>query len=98
MSHYDYLEEHLPTIFEKVGINWDWNAGIIGAHGDKCYGYRDRWEEAGIPFEHGVAIYLMTYCRPYGNEVRQTENSWVDAWSWVIDNYDRFKEHLPEVE
>ena len=78
MSHYTWLDEHLPLIFEKAGLNFDINAGIISCQGDKCYSYRSRWEEAGIPFEYGVAIYLMSYLRPYSQEVRDTKNGWVD--------------------
>jgi len=69
--------------------------GMITAHGDKCYGYRAEWDAAGIPFEHGVAIYLLTYCSPYSKESRETEEGWVDPWRWVIANYERFKPHLP---
>lgn len=96
-SHYDYLKEHLFPFMEKMGVNIEWNGGIIGAHGDKAYGYRDEWKRAGIQFPHGVAIYLLTYCRPYALEVRETENGWVDPKQWVIDNKDRFLPHLPPV-
>lgn len=98
VNHYKWLEKHLPAFFAKVGINWSHNAGIIGAHGDKCYCYRSNWQEANIPFPHGVAIYLMTYCRPYAESVRQTANGWVAAEDWVIENYARFKQFLPEVD
>jgi len=97
-SHYDYLNEHLWTFMEAVGVNTEWNRGIIGAHGDKAYGYRDYWEENGLHFYHGVAIYLLTYCRPYGHECRETENGWVPAQEWVLKNKDRFLPHLPPVE
>jgi len=94
MNHYDWLTENLPTFFEEVGVSFDQNAGIISCHGDKCYGYRDRWMSEQIPFEHGVAIYLLSYVRPYGSEVRDTSDGWVDPSKWVIDNYDRFKPSL----
>jgi hypothetical protein len=96
-SHYDYLEEHLFPFMEAVGVDTEWCGGIISAHGDKAYGYDRRWEEHGIPFPHGVAIYLLTFVRPYGQEVRKTDGGWVDPAEWVIDNYARFQEHLPEV-
>lgn len=95
MSHYDWLQKNLSTFFERVGVDFDQNAGIIGAHGDKGYGYRWRWEEHGIPFEHGMAIYLLTYTRPFSHEVRETGSTWVDPAQWVIDNYERFKDKLP---
>jgi hypothetical protein len=96
-SHYDYLEEHLFSFLEAVGVDTEWCRGIISAHGDKAYGYKSKWEKAGIPFPQGVAIYLLTYVRPYGQEVRKPDGGWVDASQWVVDNYDRFKEHLPDV-
>jgi hypothetical protein len=69
--------------------------GGIVAHGDKCYSYRSEWESKGIPFEHGVAIYLLTYLRPYSKEVRETSNGWVAPKDWVIANYHKFVNHLP---
>ena len=90
MNHYKWLEKHLPGFFEKLGVSFDMNAGIIGAHGDKCYCYRTSWEEAGIHFCHGVAMYLLTYVRPFAQEVRDTTGGWVDPAKWVIENKDRF--------
>lgn len=96
-SHYDWLHANLPVIFEKLGINFNHHAGIIGAHGDKAYSYKTDWDKAGIHFFHSVAIYLLTYCRPYSQEVRQTKNGWVPVDVWVIDNHERFKHALPEI-
>lgn len=96
MSHYDYLLEHFTDFLAAAEVeNAEYCDGLISAHGDKCYGYRYKWEQAGVPFEHGVAIYLLTYVRPYGHEVRETEDGWVDVGQWVISNYDRFKHLLP---
>jgi len=98
MSHYDWLEKHLVPFMDQLDMNTDfYNNGLIGAHGDKCYGYRYQWNEAGIPFEHGVAIYLLTYCNPFSKEVRETDAGWVDPGKWVKDNYPRFKQFLTEV-
>lgn len=91
MSHYDWLDENLESFFEKAGIGNQYHPSVIGAHGDKCYGYKFQWEKAGIPFEHGVAIYLLTYFNPYSEETRETENGWVDVSKWVVENYERFK-------
>jgi hypothetical protein len=92
INHYKWLEEHLPNFFKKLGIE-ECN-GIITAHGDKCYGYEGVWNEAGIPFHHGVAIYLLCYLNPYSKEVRETKNGWVRPDDWVIANYPRFKDLL----
>lgn len=93
-NHYMWLEKYLPAFFEAVGVKWQGNAGIISAHGDKGSTYKRKWAEAGIHYHHGMAIFLLTYCRPYCNEVRETENGWVAPCDWVIKNYDRFKSHL----
>ena len=94
-NHYDYLEAHLPAFFEAVGVSGANNAGIISAHGDKAYSYRHEWEKLGIPFNHGVALYLLSYCRPFDLEVRQTAGGWVAPKDWVASNYERFSYRLP---
>lgn len=95
VSHYDYLEEHLPAFFEAVGLDWERHRGIISAHGDKCYTYRYDWEQAGIPFDHGTAIYLLSYCAPFDMEVRETERGWISPKDWVIWNYKLYSKYLP---
>lgn len=98
-SHYDWLEVHLMGFFKKIGIDTNINnSGIISAHGDKFYSYRSGWEEAGVPFFHGAAIMLASYCQPYSKEVRETEHGWVQPDKWVIDNYERFKQFLPAID
>lgn len=95
-SHYDYLEDHLLTFFAAVGLNIDiYHKGMITAHGDKAYSYRDQWERGGLHFFHGVAIYLLSYCKPFSAESRETPAGWVDVGQWVLDNKDRFLPYLP---
>ena len=94
-SHYYWLENNLEDFFKKLQI--DYYPGIIRCHGDKCYGYRSTWEANDVPFFHGVAIYLLTYERPFDKEVRDTPNGWVPPCQWVIDNYERFKPFLNEI-
>lgn len=94
-SHYSWLNKYLRTVFERAGISWSLNGNIISAHGDKSFGYQWKWREHGVPYEHGTAIFLMSYCKPFSEEVRETEKGWVDVGDWVIENYDRFK-HLFE--
>jgi hypothetical protein len=79
------------------GGEWAVNAGIIVAHSDQCYSYQAIWEDSGVAFEHGVALYLLTYMKPWCDEVRQTDNGWIKPYEWVLDNYDRLKEFLPAV-
>lgn len=96
-NHYNYLSEHLADFLRQmVPIRRISSRGLISAHGDKCYGYRDLWEKAGIPFHKGVAIYLLTYCRPYSQEVRETEKGWVQTENWIVENKDRFLPFLPD--
>lgn len=101
MNHYDYLEENFekfltilgyPTLFQE-------NAGVIVSHGDKCYGYRGAWEEAGIPFHHGVALYLLTYLRPWSEEVRDIFNPFcMPAKDWVVREYEVFRSAFEDIE
>lgn len=92
MNHYKWLEQNLQSFFKELNI--DCCNGIIVAHGDKCYGYKNKWEKAGIPFYHGIAIYLLSYIHPFSNESRDVNGTWVPVDQWVIDNYNRFKPHL----
>jgi hypothetical protein len=94
MNHYKFLEANIETFFKSVGLDKHQHIGLIVAAGDKCYGYKSKWETAGIPFEHGVMLYLLTYTNLYEKEVRETSDGWVDVSKWVIDNYMRFKPHL----
>jgi len=89
-NHYDWLEKYLPDFFKKQGLDFKNYCGIISAHGDKCYSYRAIWHSYNIPFEHGIAIYLLSYCFPFSEEVRNTKNGWVKPDQWVVNNYDRF--------
>ena len=88
-SHYDWLDENLKAFYEKLNIPFFGDGGIT-ANGDKCYSYRADWHKEGIPFPHGVAIYMLTYEHPFNKESRSTAHGWVDPWKWVIDNYKRF--------
>lgn len=98
-GHYDYLEANLMSFFKLVGIDTSpHNNGMIVAHGDKAYGFKYDWNQAEIPFERGVAIYLLSYCSPFNTESRETENGWVDVGDWVRDNYERFEPYLVEAE
>jgi len=93
-SHYNWLDEHLPDFLEKIGnaaANAPW---LIRAHGDKCYSNKGVWRKAGIPFSHGVSLYLLTYLSPWQDEVRQTKKGFIKPYLWVIENYEKFKPFL----
>ncbi len=97
-SHYNWLDKNFWKFLENLdhGNLRNWNGGIITAHGDKCYGYRLVWKRNHIPFAHGVALYLLTYMKPWSDEVRESDEGWVDPSSWVITNYKKFIDKLPE--
>ncbi len=97
INHYKWLGKHFPEFVGDIGLDFNHFPGIISAHGDKGSTYQSVWEEAQIPYEHGMAIYLLTYVFPFGRESReQPDGTWVDPCKWVIDNYYRFKEHLTD--
>lgn len=97
MSHYDWLEKNLSKFFERIGMAGK-DVGLISAHGDKCRQYSDEWERRGIPFEHGAAIYLLSYCHPFSKTVRETKDGWVTPKDWVMRLYPNYCELLKEIE
>ena len=103
INHYKWLQKNL-SIFKKNLIDSNdqlkcchfeqsYNEGLISAHGDKCSGPRNE----NIPFPHFVAIYLLTYVKPYSEQVRKTKDGWVDPFVWVTNIYPEMKKHLPEI-
>lgn len=102
VNHYKYLDKHMPSVFTDLGLDMNrGNSGIVAAHGDKTSQYKDCWAQVGIPFEHGCAIYLLSYVSPYSEESRQTKNGWVPPEKWVTENYTSghaFKNVLPDVD
>lgn len=97
MSHYDWLNKHIVSFFNSLGLDGEDFKGMIVGAGDKCYGYEDKWAKAGICFEHGVAIYFLTYLQPWSKEVRETDKGFIAPSNWVIDNYPKFKDQLDEL-
>lgn len=64
---------------------------IILCDADKCVQYFDVWRKNGIPYEHGVMIYLVTKMSPYCEEARVT----ISPCDFVIKHYGEFKEFMP---
>lgn len=93
-NHYQWLEANLPAFSKTMGLPYCLTS-LISCDGDKCYGYRYRWEKEGIPFCHGVALYLLIGVYPWSKEARQTPQGWVAPVDWVVENYPRFKDKLP---
>lgn len=89
-SHYDYLEKNFEEILKSLGISERSPSSLIQSHGDKCYGAEEIFKRAGLTFNQGSAIYLLTHVSPYCLEVRETEDGWVDPFEWIVRNKDRF--------
>ncbi len=96
-SHYDYLDRELPGFLLAIGVKCDDCLALIGAHGDKCYTYREKFPAMGLDFGQGVAIYLLTYLYPFTKEVRETDNGWVYPHKWIEENTHRFIQYLPKM-
>lgn len=59
---------------------------------------RPECEESNIPFKYGVLIYILTYLKPWSDEVRNTEDGWVNPTKWVFSNVDSFKVVIEEAD
>jgi len=66
-------------------------AGIIGAHGDKGYCYSRTWKDAGVSFEHGMLLYMLTYTDVMDRPEHESDQ-------WVIEKYDEYLPIIQEVE
>jgi hypothetical protein len=107
-SHYYYLENNLPKFMDELAaihgcenLKWEYNKGIIVAHGDKVTQYKDKFEKKGLNFNQCAAVYLLTYCAPFSKECREVINSvtgeikFIKPDDWVIDNIHRFIHLFP---
>ena len=86
-NHYDYLDEMLNPFWKQVfGKTADemFCGGMVGAHGDKCYGYRHKWAEEGIDYQHGSLLFLLSYTSELGDRPKY------ETCEWVIENYHRY--------
>lgn len=94
INHYKWLDKHLDSFWMLVfneQLCDSGCAGIISSHGDKGYQYRDEWNENGIPFPHGMALYMLTYT----NKMDKPKH---ESCEWVIENYPKYKTFLPEID
>lgn len=96
VNHYKYLDKYLEDFFRAIGLVKGQWVGMSGAHGDKCYQYKAKWEKAGIQFPHGVAIYLASYCYPFSEETRNQDQPHVS--DWVIQKHDEWVDLLPIID
>lgn len=66
---------------------------MIGAHGDKVYGYCDEWEEKNIPFYRGALLYLLTYIESEMGGYKKSQSS-----EFVINKYQYYLPKIIETE
>jgi hypothetical protein len=86
-SHYHFLDDHFNTILTRMGCTDYVNRfGNFSASGDKYSQYQTQWEDAGVPYFHGAAMYHLMELL-YSHEVRETKHGWIHPYQWVIDNY-----------
>ena len=93
-SHYDYLDRMLNPFWKEVfgkTANEMWCGGIVGAHGDKCYGYKRAWAKHDIHFFRGALLFLLTYTKVMDREKHLSEK-------WVVDNYSKYLPAIEKVE
>lgn len=86
------LFEDFPKFLKNIGKEDQvkYSESIIMCDSDKCDSYRYIWEKNGIPFNHGVMIYLITKMNPYCKETRVS----ISALDFVIEHYEEFKPFL----
>lgn len=48
-------------------------------HHDKCYQYRDLWEERGVPWRHAVMVYMLSFSQYKGERCHVGE--WVAQYA-----------------
>lgn len=88
------LLDKFPVFLKNIGREDQikYAESIIACDSDKCEQYRVSWENEGIPYIHGVMIYLITKFRPYSDEARVT----ISPSDFVIKRYGEFKTLIPE--
>lgn len=95
-NHYNYLhymwEDFHKAVFGKTASE-SFRGGMIGAHGDKVYGYCDEWEEKNIPFYRGALLYLLTYIESEMVGYKKSQSS-----EFVIDKYQHYLPKIIEAE
>lgn len=94
-THYWYLDEMLESFWKEVfgkAASEMFCGGMVSAHGDKAYSYKQEWKEAGINFYRGSLLYLLTYTKELGDTPKH------ESGKWVIDNYYKYLLAIQRVE
>lgn len=93
-DEYHELLDKFPVFLKNIGREDQvrYAESIITCDSDKCEQYRLQWEKNGIPYLHGVMIYLITKMKPYSNEARVE----ISPCSFVIKHYKDFEDLIPD--
>lgn len=95
-NHYKYLrymwEDFHKAVFGKTASE-SFRGVMVGAHGDKVYGYCNEWEEKNIPFYRGALLYLLTYIKSEMVGYKKHQSS-----EFVINKYQHYLPKIMEVE
>lgn len=93
-NYYDYLELMLIPFWSLVLNETPESMGvsdIVTAHGDKCYCYKNEWEEINIPFHQGALLYLLSYA----NKMCVDRSK---VCEWVIEKYPEYISMIEQTE
>ena len=98
LNHYQFIDKYGGIFSKRLGLRYS-ISNLSSAHGDKAYCYRSKWTENGIPFNHGVCIFLMSYMREYDDvEVGNTPNGYIPVVDWVIKKYKEIQSIFDDME
>lgn len=92
-DHYLWMKRHLGAFLKAATGESALASGVsslISAHGDKGYCYRNAWDEAGIPFAHGMALLMLVFVE-HRDQLTRAED-------WVIEQYPSYRKTLEQVD
>lgn len=93
MNHHRWLDQHFiefATHPKVLGSRFseEYLKTIRELNCNDCESYRNLWHENGIPFAHGVAMYLLLCLGKYDLLDE-------DAGQWIVEFYDQFRPYFP---
>lgn len=87
-----YMNAHTDAFMEKVfegdEVYIKSTRGMVSAHGDKTYQYKDFWERHGLEYKKAQIIYFLTYTKVMDRPKPESKE-------WVVDNYKKYQHLLP---
>jgi hypothetical protein len=95
---YAWLEDAMPKILFNLGKPpevWLYASNSARLYAHICHDFRFPWENNDIPFNHGIALFLLSFFEPWLSNSHDAETGEYDPQMWVLANYNRFKEYFP---